>query len=169
MTDPPVGIRPEINSHTPREKLFRVRLSPSPPLALSRPRVRLFPIPACFAPHLLSFFPASRRVSLTLPIPPDRLLMVPYRLGAHNQARERRSPAIGSPARSCLHRSCIALAYSRAARNRLDCKSRTLDPAAWISNVRTLIRSEGNTRKGETISGVSFLHYSIRYSTFSDN
>lgn len=40
VTDPPVGIRPEINSHTPREKLcFRISLS------LSFSFARLFPIP----------------------------------------------------------------------------------------------------------------------------
>lgn len=99
------------------------RLSP-----LSFPPARasgffLFP-PASRAPHLLSFFP---RLSLALPIHRQSANGT-YQLDAHNQARKRRFPAIGSdrpPARSCSVLAC----GTEPPRLRF----RPLDPAAWIS------------------------------------
>lgn len=62
VTDPPVGIRPEINSHTPREKLH-VSVS----LSFSFSLARLFPIPFSL---LLSRDPCRRfNVSLFFCIP----------------------------------------------------------------------------------------------------
>lgn len=101
VTDPPVGIRPEINSHTPREKLH-VSVS----LSFSFSLARLFPIPFSL---LLSRDPCRRfNVSLSFCIPPRLTLSLflaisvaygtnsaPSALGAHSQARKKRSRAIG--------------------------------------------------------------------------
>lgn len=120
MTDSPVGIRPEINSHTPREKLFRVRLSPS--LSLSRPRARPFPIPFSFAPHLLSFFPRCT----ASPSPyrsPDSLLMV--HIGTtHTIKRERDgSPAIGSLLHTRVRHGIVSIAVPNTRSSCLDFKN----------------------------------------------
>lgn len=99
VTDPPVGIRPEINSHTPWEKLFRVRFSPS----LSFPPARQafsYSLLLRAAPSL--FLPALHRVSLTLPTLRQSFTNGTYRLDAHNQARKRRSCAIESSALASL-------------------------------------------------------------------
>jgi len=154
-----VGIRPEIDSHTPREKLFRVRLCPFhsfPPARQTFSYSRLLRA----APSL--FLPALRRVSLILPIPRQSTNGT-HRLDTHNQARKRRSPAIGSPARSC-----IVLAYSRAARNRLDCGPEHSIPLLGFRRKNTT-KARGIRKRERQLTGIVFSLFTICYSTFNSN
>lgn len=115
VTDPPVGIRPEINSHTPREKLFPC-LSFSfcislLPLSVFVVRIKLFPIALVFSsflssPLFLSFFSFCSVLCIHLSRNLNKLLMATYRLGAHNRTQKRRSLAIASPSATVLAHSC---------------------------------------------------------------
>lgn len=148
MTDPPVGIRPEINSHTPREKLFRVRLSLSLSPSRSFPSARqAFSYSRLLraAPSLL--LPASRRVSLTLPIYPRRTTN-----GTISARRTQPSAKETIPcnriARSLLHRSlhrsCILACGTEPPRLRVpNTRSRCLD-----FDVRTANSERGKYEKG---------------------
>lgn len=117
-------------------------------LSFSRPRVRLFPIPSCLAPHLLSFFPrctASPSPYRSL----DSLLMSTYQLETHTIKRERDDPlqsdcplALASLLHTRVRHGTVSIAVPN-----------TRSAAACISTVRILIRSEGNARMREKERG----------------
>lgn len=128
-----------------RSTLIRLERSCSASVSFPPARQGLFLVPLASraAPSLL--LPALLMASPSPYRSPDCLLMV-HIDSTHTIKRERDDPLESDRPRSALALLLHVLACGTEP-SRL--RSRTLDPAASISTLRTLIRSEGNTRTRE--------------------